>query len=219
MTNGKTIKILLVEDHALVREGLLKLLATESDFRVVGEASDGLSAVAQAHELKPDIVLMDLTLPKMNGIDATRHIRQEVFSAQVIGLSMHRESGMVSAMLRAGASGYVLKDCGARDLADAIRTVYKRGIYVSGNIAQTLVGDFVRGSEKKVDSSFSLLSGEEREVLQLIADGLTSKAIVEALHIPSSTVATLRRQLMKKLNLHSVAALTRFALREGLVAM
>jgi two-component system response regulator NreC len=213
-----TIRIILAEDHEVVRDGFIMLLETEPDFNVVGSVADGMSAVKMARELKPDVVLMDLSLPIMNGIDATRRIREEVFSAKVIGLSMHTENTLVSALLRAGASGYVLKDCAWRELADAIREVHGGGTHVSLRVADSLIDSFLNGRPTREQSAFSILTAPELEVLQLIAEGKNSRTIGELLHISTSTVASRRAHIMKKLDLHGVAALTRFALREGVIA-
>ena len=218
MDDKNTIRIILAEDHEVVRDGFIMLLETEPDFSVVGFAADGMAAVEMARELVPDVVLMDLSLPIMNGIDATRRIREEVFSAKVIGLSMHTENTLVSALLRAGASGYVLKDCAWRELADAIREVHGGGTHVSLPVADSLIDSFLNDRPTREKSAFSILTPPELEVLQLIAEGKNSRTIGELLHISTSTVASRRAHIMKKLDLHGVAALTRFALREGVIA-
>jgi DNA-binding NarL/FixJ family response regulator len=213
-----TIRILLAEDHEVVRDGFIMLLETEPDFNVVGSAADGMSAVKMARELMPDVVLMDLSLPIMNGIDATWRIREDVFSAKVIGLSMHTEKTMVSALLRAGASGYVLKDGGWRELVDAIREVHGGGTHVSLRVSDSVIESFLNSRSTRVQSASSLLTKPELEVLQLIAKGKNSRTIGELLHISTSTVSSRRAHIMKKLDLHGVAALTRFALRDGAAA-
>ncbi len=219
MSQRKRIRVLIAEDHLIVRDGLKQLLESEPDIQVVGEADDGLMAVEKAGELEPDLVLMDISLPMLNGVDATRRICEMAARAKVVGLSVHGETALVMAMLKAGASGYVRKDRGWRELLRAVHTVCEGGVFVTEQLAGNVVEQFVggNGGTENSDTAFSVLSDREREVLHLVAEGLSSRDIAAALHVGVKTVASHRSHIMQKLNLHSVAQLTRFAMREGLI--
>ena len=209
------IHVLLADDHTIVREGLRSLLERETDIEVVADVEDGRAAVRAVSETRPDVVIMDVSMPDMNGIEATRQITSAAPKTKVICLSMHRERKFVGAMLRAGASGYVLKNDVARELTEAIRRVMSGGTYLSPAIAGDVVRHYVRGRPPE-KGAFADLSEREREVLQLIAEGLSTKEVAAKLYVSEKTVAAHREHIMAKLNLHTVVDLTRYALREGL---
>lgn len=211
--------ILLVDDHQIMREGLRSLLERESDFEIIGEAEDGRSAVKMARELGPDVVVMDIGMKDLNGIDATRQIRDEVESARIVALSMHSARQMVAGMLKAGASGYVLKKAAVEELVEAVRSVRAGRIFTSSSITDLVVADYVRQISGGADPKDSPLTTREREVLQLLAEGRTTKEIAAALFVSVNTVDTHRRRTMEKLDLHSIAELTRYAIREGLTTI
>lgn len=214
------IRVLLADDHRIIREGLRALLAGQEDMEVVAEADNGQATVSLTRELKPDIVVMDVSMPNLNGIEATRKVLAEVPGVKVIALSMHRDEPFVEKMLCAGASGYLLKDCAAEELCDAIRAVVANHVYLSPDIAGVLVKDYLhRLSGKSPAQGGPSLTPREREVLQLVAEGKTSKQIASILDVSVKTVDTHRRQIAEKLNLHSVAELTKYAIREGLTSL
>lgn len=212
-------RIILADDHRIMREGLASLLESQADMEVVQHASDGLQAVSLSRKMNPDLVVMDLTMPGMNGIEATRQISNDVPRVKVICLSVHGDTGFVSAVLDAGASGYLLKDCAFEDLVSAIRTVIDNQIYLSPEIASILVEDYKARRPESIPSAFSKLTEREREIAQLLAEGYTSKEIAKRLHLSVKTVGTHREHLMAKLNLSSLAALTKYAIREGLTSV
>lgn len=209
------IHVLLADDHAIVREGLRSLLEREPDIEVVAEVEDGRAAVNAASKKRPDVVVMDISMPDLNGIEATRQITSASRKTKVICLSMHHERKFVGAMLRAGASGYVLKNDVAREITEAIRRVMSGGTYLSPVVAGDVVRHYVRGRPPE-KGAFADLSEREREVLQLIAEGLSTKEAAAKLQLSEKTIAAHREHIMDKLNLHSVVDLTRYALREGI---
>ena len=213
---AKNTRILLVDDHKIVREGLRSLLETEPGFEVIAEASDGRTAVQMAHEQTPDVVVMDIAMPHLNGIEATRQIVNDHRNTKVIALSMHSDRRFMSEMLKAGASGYLLKDAASEELIQSIRTVVNGKVYLSPQIADVVVDDYLRRLPDAEPTVFAKLTAREREVLQLMSEGKATKQIAALLHVSIKTVETHRRQLMEKLNLHSVAELTKYAIREGL---
>jgi DNA-binding NarL/FixJ family response regulator len=216
---GKTMRILLADDHRIVREGLRTLLNSEADMKVLAEAANGREAVKLAEELAPDVVVMDVAMPDLNGIEATRQIRAKFPQTRVIALSMHTDRRFMSEMLRAGASGYLWKDGAFDELALAIRTAMSGKVYLSPHIADVVVDDYVRRLPDAIPSVFAALTPREREVLQLIAEGKATKEVAHALNVSVKTVETHRRQLMDKLELHSVAELTKYAIREGITSI
>ena len=215
---GMSIKVLIADDHQIMREGLRSLLEKENDIQVLGEAEDGRMIQRMARELLPDVIIMDVAMPDLNGIEATRQIVAELPAIKIIALSMHDDRRFVLNMLKAGAAGYMLKDCAFKDLAKAIRVVMTHKTYLSPEVADIVVKDYLSTPQPPESSAFNLLSPREREVLQLLAEGKTSALIGESLHISIKTVETHRQQIMVKLKIRSVAELTKYAIREGLTS-
>ena len=216
MTRSKKIRVLLADDHEVLREGLCALLELETDMDVVADVADGHAALRKARELAPDVVVMDIGMPGLNGIDATRQITKELSNAHVLCLSVHRERRLVAAMLEAGAAGYLLKTSAKRELVEAVRIVAAGETYLSPPIAGDVVQHHVRDKGKDTPGAYSTLTEREREVLQLIAEGHHTKIIADRLHISPKTILAHRESLMKKLGINSIAALTRYALQEGI---
>ncbi len=217
-----SIRIVLADDHRILREGLRSLLAQQPDVTVVGEASDGDAVVNLARELRPDLIIMDVVMPGTDGITATRQIRAECPDTKVIALSMHSDRRFVSEMVRAGALGYLVKDSAFEELNQAVRTVMSNRPYLSAVITGTLVEDFVRqtsASERSTASPLHMLTGREQEVLRMLADGKRVKEIAHLLTISVKTVESHRQNIMDKLEIHSTIELTRYALREGLTTI
>ncbi len=214
-----SIKILLADDHQIVRIGLRTLLEKDPDLKVIAEAQNGRVTLQLAKELHPDVVIMDIGMPELNGIDATRLITTELANVKVIALSMHSDRRFVARMFEAGASGYLLKDCAFEELALAIRKVMNKQTYLSPEIASIVIGDYLRHLSPTDESVFTRLTPREREVLQPLAEGKTTKQIAALLHVSVKTVETHRSQIMEKLNIHSVAELTKYAIREGLTSL
>jgi len=212
------VRILLVDDHDIVRAGLRSILQNEKNVEVVGEAADGRTALQLVAELSPAIVLMDISMPDMNGLDATRQIVAKKDGVKVIALSMHSDRQFVVEILKAGASGYLMKNSVAPELPAAIRAVASGKIYLSPSVTDMVVEDFVR-NQRPSGSPLEPLSPREREVLQLLAEGKTSKEIAAALHVSQKTAESHRAQLMERLNLHTVAELTKYAIRQGLTSL
>jgi two-component system response regulator NreC len=213
------MKILLADDHKLMREGLRMLLEELGGVTIVGEADNGISAVRMARDLKPDLVLMDIAMPDLNGIEATRRIMAESPGVKVIALSMHADKRFVKGMFAAGAAGYVLKGSAFEEVASAIKTVTAGRIYVSPKITDQVLADYVKQLTKPSAGTESPLSGREREVLQMLAEGKSSRMIAEHLHVSVTTVDTHRKHIMDKLGFRSIAELTKYAVREGLTSL
>jgi DNA-binding NarL/FixJ family response regulator len=210
------IRVLVADDHQVFQEALGALLDRHQDMQVVGHANDGRTTVCRSRELRPDIVIMDVSMPDLNGIEATRQIVSVCPRVKVIALSIHVEQRFVAGMLNAGASGYVPKECACEELVRAIRTVMAGHTYLSPSVAGAVVDGFVRQRNHPGTNAFTKLTDREREVLQLVAEGKTMKEIADQLYLSVKTVHTHRHHLMEKLDLHSVAALTKYAIREGL---
>ena len=214
-----SIRILLADDHKITRQGLRSLLDKEFDMEVVAEAEQGRTAVRLVRELSPQVVIMDVTMPDLNGVEAARQIVSEFPDVKIIALSMHSDSLFVTEMLRSGASGYLLKDCAFEELARAIRTVVAGRTYLSPCIFGVVVNDYLHRLSKADFSGSEVLTDREREVLQLLAEGKSTKQIALKLHISVKTVETHRRQMMDKLDIHTVAELTKYAIRKGLTSL
>ncbi len=214
-----SVKVLLADDHKIVRDGLRTLLEKNAEVKVVGEAEDGRTAVQLAKKLSPDIVIMDVAMPDLNGIEATRQILEERPAVKVIAVSMHSDKRFVAEMLKAGASAYLSKDYAFDELEKVIGTVMSNKVYLSPDISGVVVDSYVRKTPEPESSAFSLLSDREREVLQLLAEGRTAKEIATQLHVSIKTVETHRTNIMTKLNIHRVAELTKYAIREGLTPL
>jgi len=202
-----------------MREGLCSLLEKQQDMEVIAEAANGRRAVQLALEKRPDIVIMDISMPELNGIEATRQILAELSETRVIALSMHSDKRFVVEMFQAGAAGFLLKDCAYQELALAIRTVAANQTYLSPEIAGLMIEDYVNRFPAPTSSPSSVLTAREREILQLVAEGWPTKKIAAHLYVSVKTVETHRRQIMKKLDLYSIADLTKYAIREGLTSI
>lgn len=213
------IRVVLADDHKIMREGLCSLLRNDPRVEIAGVAEDGRSAVQLAREQKPDVVVMDVAMPDLNGIEAARRIKAEMPDVRILALSMHADKRYISSMLQAGASGYLLKDCAFKELVQAIHTVARRQVYLSPSIAALVTEDYVRQLMTRDASPAAILSPKEREVLQLMAEGHSTKQIAASLNLSVKTIETHRQQVMEKLDLHSIAELTKFAVREGLTSL
>jgi len=209
----KKIRILLADDHAVVRQGFKMILSAQPDMEIVGEAANGREAVELAEQFKPDVVVMDVAMPELNGIEATRRLLGALPHTRVIALSMHKDSVYVREILRAGARGYLLKDSGAEDLVRAIRAVAGGESWLSPAVSNAVLDDYRRHVTNPID----LLTSREREVLQMLAEGKTNKEVAVVLNLSVYTVDAHRGRIMEKLNLHSINELVRFAVRNGLI--
>ncbi|MHB8495634.1 MAG: response regulator [Casimicrobiaceae bacterium] len=207
-------RILLAEDHALVRQGLRALLSEIPDFEVVGEAGNGREALGLIRALAPDVVLMDISMPELNGLDATAHALRQLPRLKVIIVSMHATEAHVLEALRAGAAGYLLKDAEAGELERAIRVVVRGERYLTPSVTQHVIDSVMRADS---GAGAEAISARQREVLQLIAEGRSTREMAERLHLSVKTIETHRAQLMERLQIHDVASLTRYAIRMGLV--
>lgn len=213
------MRILLADNHKLFCEGLRTLFSSVPGAEIVGEASNGRLAVRLARELSPDLVIMDIGMPELNGMDAARQIRAEMPQVRVLAVSMHSDRQYVAGMLSAGASGYVVKDSAFAELAQAVEIVMRGGRYLSPEVIGVVVDDYVQRLAPAPGSALAKLSEREREVLQLIAEGHATVDIAARLHVSRKTVETHRKNVMLKLELHSVAELTKLAVREGLTSL
>ncbi len=207
------IRILLADDHAMVRKGFRMILEAQTDMSIVGEAGNGREALEQAEKLHPDVIVMDVAMPELNGIEATRRLATTSPRSRVLALSMHKDSVYVREILRAGARGYLLKDSIDSDLVSAVRAVAKGDGYLSPAVSDAVLTDYRR----HVTAPLDLLSSREREVLQMIAEGKTNKEVATSLNLSVYTIDAHRGKIMEKLNLHSTGELVRFAVRNGLV--
>jgi two-component system, NarL family, nitrate/nitrite response regulator NarL len=213
MNNG--IKLLLVDDHPVVRRGIGSCLARHTQLQIVGEADDGVEALRKAKELAPDIVLMDIDMPRMSGLAVTEALRREMPQIKVLILSMFSNTDYIVRIIQSGAKGYVLKTAPTDELVRAIDVVHSGEVFFSPDVARLALNQFVRGAE---EPNTMALSNREREVLALVAEGLSNKEIASHLSVGVRTVETHRERIMRKLDIHSIAGLTRFAIARGLVA-
>jgi len=209
----KRIRILLADDHAVVRQGFKMILAEQPDMEIAGEAANGREAVELAEKIKPDVVVMDVAMPELNGIEATRRLAASLPHTRVLALSMHKDSVYVREILRAGARGYLLKDSPAQDMLAAVRAVAGGEGYISPAVSSAVLDDY----RKHVTNPIDLLTSREREVLQMLAEGKTNKEIATVLKLSVYTVDAHRGRIMEKLNVHSINELVRFAVRNGLI--
>ncbi|MEJ2701149.1 MAG: response regulator transcription factor [Sedimentisphaerales bacterium] len=208
-------RIIIADDHAIVRHGLSRAFDQQEDINVIGQAKNGLATIELVRKLSPDVVVMDIAMPDLNGIEATRQIVAASPNVKVIGLSMHSSNRYVREMFKAGASGYLLKDCAFEELLEAIRNVAQGKTYVSPSVGDIVVQDFLHGTGDET-SAFSTLTTRERQVLQLLAEGNTTKQVAQRLYISPKTVEAHRLRVMNKLNIDNIAQLTKYAIQEGL---
>jgi len=213
-----SIRILLADDHGIIRQGLRSLLEKQPDMEVVGEAEDGQKAIELVRQLEPDVVIMDVTMPNLNGVDATKQITKEFPKVKVLALSIHSNKRFVADMLRAGAAGYILKECLLEELIEAIRTIIAGNIYFSPGITDVVVDDYMNHLSEAMEPT-KPLTDKERQVLQCIANGIPIKDIATQMQLSIKTVEFNRRQIMKKLKIQSIAELTKYAIREGLTSL
>ena len=213
------MRILLADDHQIIRDGLRALIDRQHDMKVVAEASDGRRAAELVEKMNPDVVVMDIGMPHLNGIEATRQIVAKQAHCKVIALSMHSDKRFVREMLKAGASGYLLKDCAFDELIGAIRAVRRGRPYLSSAISASVLQNNPGREALKKDLDACVLTDRQREVLQLLAEGYTTKQIALRLKVGVKTVETHRQQIMKRLDLHTIADLTKYAVRAGLTSL
>ena len=214
-----SVRIILADDHKIMREGLRALLAKQKEIEVIAEADSGRGVIELCSQLHPDVVVIDISMPDLNGIDAARQITRQAPDIKVIALSMHSDKKYVKEMLAAGASGYLLKDAAFEELGMAIATVLKNKTYLSPQITDTVVKDYVNENVPHNSIASMALSAREREVLQLIAEGKSTRDVAATLYVSVKTVETHRKQIMDKLGLNSIAELTKYAIREGLTSV
>jgi len=213
------IKVLLAEDHTIVRQGLCALLEGEAGLEVIGEAEDGREAIQKVERLHPDVVVMDISMPALNGLEATRQIKERFPEVKVLILTMHANEEYVFQILRAGASGYVVKQAAVTELISAIQAVSQGDSYLSPAISKKVIEEYIRKAEAMVENSYDRLTDREREVLQLIAEGHSNREIAALLHLNVKTVENHRASLMDKLHIHSTAELTRYAIHKGVISL
>jgi DNA-binding NarL/FixJ family response regulator len=213
------IRVLLVDDHTVVRQGLRRILESDDEIEIVGESGDGRSAVELAQRQRPHVVVMDIALPELNGIEATRQITKRVEGTRVLVLTMHADDVYVRQSLKAGARGYLLKDSEDLDLLKAVKVIGRGGTFFSPAVSKVLLEGYLGdASGREIEDDLALLTDREREVLQLIAEGRTNKEVAAVLSVSINTVETHRKHIMEKLDLHNTAELVRFAIRKRLVS-
>lgn len=215
-----SVSVLIADDHAVVRDGLRLLIETQGDMRVVGEASNGREAVRQALRINPDVVIMDLAMPELNGVEATRQIHVNSQAMKIIILSMHSSSEHIFQALKAGAHGYLLKESAGMEVVNAIRWVYSGKRYLSEKIGDKMIDEYIHNREiAETGSPLSKLSAREREILQLVAEGKSSADIAQMLFISPKTVETYRSRLMQKLGINDLPSLVKFAIHHGITSL
>jgi DNA-binding NarL/FixJ family response regulator len=214
-----TVRILVADDHCIVRQGLCSLIESHTEYEVTGQAASGREAVRFTRRLCPEIVIMDIGMPDLNGLDATRICIEVCPQIKVIALSMHADRRYVLGMLKAGAKGYILKENAFQEMIQAIEAVSNHQVYLSPKVAGTVVDDIVRPRVPEPVSPFELLTVKEREVLQMIAEGRPTRQMAATLNVSIKTVEARRKSIMRKLNLHNIAELIKYAIREGLTSV
>ena len=214
----KKIRVLLADDHAIVREGVKRILMAEPDLEVVAEAEDGVEAVEQAKQLKPDVAVLDISMPGINGIEATKQIKAALPETHILALTMHTDDAYVFQLLKAGASGYVLKRAAATDLVQAIRAAQRGEAFLYPSVAKAVVADYLKQVESgEARETYDGLTDREKEILTLVAEGAANQDIAHRLSISIKTVQTHRAHIMEKLNLHDRSMLVRYAIRKGFI--
>ena len=211
--------IVLVDDHKIMRDGLRNILENESDIEIIGEADNGRDAVELMLDKKPDIAIMDIGMPEMNGVEATRQIIKENSDVKIIALSMHYDMQFVQGMIKAGAKGYLLKDCAGAELITALKTVSKDNIYICQEITNSLIDDFSKAQSVEYVGDESILTNRENEILQLLTEGKTTKQIAQDLFISVKTVEAHRTNIMHKLDIRNLPELTKYAIRKGITSL
>lgn len=219
MKSDKTIKVVLADDHMIVRDGLRSLLDRQPDMEVVAEADNGRTALKHVKELSPDVVIMDIGMRELNGIDATRQIVKMSPGVKVLALSMYSDKRFIKGMLKAGASGYMLKDSAFKELIVAIRVIVEDKIYISPSVASIVMDDYLERSSEGDGSIRSLLTSRELEVLQLLAEGRSTKQIASSLRLSTKTIESHRVRVMQKTGVNNIADLTKYAIREGIISL
>lgn len=213
------ISILLVDDHKILRDGLNVLIGEQKDMSIAGEAENGHIAVRLAQKLKPDIVIMDIAMPELNGIEATKSITENNDKIKILILSMTADKRSIIRALRAGASGYILKTCASKDLINAIRTIHKGKKFLCQTVRDIVIQDYINNTYTEEGCSYNILTQRERQVLQLLAEGKSTKDAAAILHVSTKTIESHRSQLMNKLKTRSIAGLTKLAIREGITEL
>lgn len=217
-STGDKIRVVLADDHRMLREGLRALLERQDDIEVVGEAADGREAVRLASQLRPDVVVMDVSMPLLNGIEATRQIRRDCPTTRVLTLTVHESQDYVAQLLAAGASGYIIKRAGGDELVSAVRAVHRGEAFLHPSIAKVVIQDYVQRLQAgRGLSAQEVLTEREREVLQLIAEGYTNREIADLLHLSIKTVQNHRSNIMRKLDLHDRGELIKYAIQQGII--
>ncbi len=222
MTMKTALRVLIVDDHTIVRQGLRKLLESEGDIEIVGEAADGRDAVAKAADLAPSVVLLDISMPGLNGLEAIRQIMKRSPKTRVLVLSMHKNEAYVLQALRHGASGYVLKESASEEIVTALRALGRGESYLSPSISRVVIDDYLRinsGGEQAGRTLYESLTAREREIFQLLAEGLKNHEVAERLHVSVKTVETHRAHVMEKLGLNNIAELVKYAIEIGIVQL
>lgn len=219
MQNDKMIKVIIADDHMIVKDGLRSLLEKQPDMEVVAEADNGRAALKYVKELSPEVVIMDIGMRELNGIDATRQIVKISPGIKVLALSMYSDKRFVKEMLKAGASGYMLKDSAFKEFIDAIRVIVDNKIYISPSVAGVVMDDYLGNSLERDGSIRTLLTSRELEVLQLLAEGKSTKQIALSLNLSTKTIESHRNKVMQKIDVSNIADLTKYAIREGIVSL